>query len=314
MGSAEAHGQQQREQEYRRGQAGPRGQAGERATGDPGPGAPCPRGGQRGSRPAGPRLEPHRGRGYVQRALQQGGWVGEQGVADAASRHVGPAKRGPLGAHGGDLPPSDPAGVVPLPVVEGRRLRDGAGELGLQAQDGEASLARPEAHGAGHHVQRDRPSVHRRGDASDQLVGLRTGVGGPLGRVGRPVAIRVDLRHLLECRDLGHVQDVVHLEPAGLHHQAAVQVDGEVAERMGGGRTGRPEHAGEHQARHRHHPPHLPHPPPPMDARAFAATGAYRIEKCGLMWSAVPRSRRAAATSPRARSIIPLWNDSRALR
>ena len=91
-------------------------------------------------------------------------------------------------------------------------------------------------------------------------------------------------------------------------HDRARSVDREVAQGMGG-RGRRRDELGENGAGRDRQDPERPssHASPLSRARALRATVTPRIEKFGLIRSAVRRSRTPAARRPSASSIIPRW-------
>src|SRR4029077_20403456 len=104
---------------------------------------------------------------------------------------------------------------------------------------------------------------------------------------------------------------VVDPDLAGHHVDAAVEVDREVAQGMRGRGRRRPQDRDRDQREERKAASDQPHAAPPSFVSVACATGAYWIEKCGLMSSASVSRRRACVRSPNFAWIIPAWNANR---
>ncbi len=152
--------------------------------------------------------------------------VGHAGVADGDAA---------LPLHH-DLAPAEPLGEVAVGV--GRRpvrLPPGGqcpGQVRFQAQRRQAALPRHEGGRAVGDGQ-----AHRLPADDEAQVAHQAGQGGVeegvrLGRGELPIAVGVELLHLLEGRNLRVVEDIGEAHRLGGEGEATVVVDGEVAERV----------------------------------------------------------------------------------
>ena len=139
----------------------------------------------------------------------------------------------------------------------------------------------------------------RHADAVDAQLELPREQGG--------VAGAADLGTLLERRDLGEVERVADVDRVAGEVDGCEVIHGEVAERVC--RGARRHDEDDERRREREDDCETG-----LHRSAFRATGAQRIEKCGLSASAREKSRRAAAPLRRQRSIIPWWKIFRASR
>ena len=233
-------------------------------------------------RAAGERARPELGirSGDVQRLGEQVGRVGAELVADAGCRCVrGDDPRTALAADD-ELTPTDASRVVRVSEAE-----RGSGSVGLEdgfePERGEAAGARPGVDARRENLQDSRPSVELEFEAARDLPRES----GPANAVA-----------LLVRRDLGQVEDVLHVDAVAGGLDRAVAVDREVPERMCLRRCGNGERGEQaDEERETFHDAYL------------LATGLQRSEKCGFRRSARANQSRAEAWSPRQRSIIPRW-------
>jgi hypothetical protein len=126
--------------------------------------------------------------------------------------------------------------------------RERGGHDALEAQGRQP--ARPAREGDGGRPagrQRQRPAVEGGAQPGGQPPAFAVAPGGRLVVADPAVVVAVDRLAGLEGGDLGHVEHVVDQQPVGLDPQAAVEVDGEVPERVGGrrGRPGRQQRGGQ---------------------------------------------------------------------
>ena len=168
-----------------------------------------------------------------------------------------------------DLLPADPVGVVRVAVMEPCRPGEPRpGQYHLDPRRPEPARARWVGERLPERDESCRPPRHR-----------QVGVGGDPPRVGPGVDVAC-----LEGRDLGHVQDVEHVNAVARDLDAAEPIDREVAEWVRGCRRRR-EQRGRHceqkdEALHR---------------SSLVATGAHSTEKRGFSASARPSQLLAAA-------------------
>jgi hypothetical protein len=222
-----------------------------------------------------PRLERRGRRADVERRAKQILRVGAQAVARARRRDARADDPGAVAGLDDDLAPADPAREAG--IAEDDRP---AGERGavdrLEAERRQATRPGAGPRAVGERAQRGAPPVDPQVEVPREQ-----------GRV----AVGSHALALLEGRDLGQVEHVADVERVARGYDRREVVDGEVAERVREGRSGSDErrHGRDEDGEALHE-------------SASLATGAQRIEKCGLSASARANQRRASAGRPAQRS------------
>ena len=254
------------------------------------------------------------GAAHVERALEQVLRVARELLAGAPCWDVGPFQ-GHTVAAGRDLTPAHLVGRGRVDVLDlGRGVHRCRGlQHAVEAQDGQPGLTRRRAcRGVA-----DRQREAFTGDGQPQgLLGPRTLCRGPrreLSRAEPAVPVGVDRGSALCRRYLGQVEDVLDRDRIGRHHEPAVSVDREVAERVGARGSAR----GNEQRSDTDDDGEGTYRDAPHDVRPNALS---RYLACRSRSGATPPSRRiacrrwvrASLSRPTAASIAPRWKSNRA--
>ena len=251
-------------------------------------------------------LDAERGGGDGGRRAEQVGRVGLEQGARALPHHVAGDRAAQRGRRH-----LLPAGTPRRAAVLERHRRRGhvrTDEGAVQAQRRQArGPLDPARTGAGD-GERGRPPVQHQRQLRDRTRALRRRPGAQLTLGEGAVAVGVrGVRGLrqLQGRDLGQVDSVLDPYLGRADDHAVGRVDGEVAERVRGGRR----RQGEEQAPGKPRDGQRAGAGPPHDRSASSARarGACSGLKAGLSSSARSRAVRAAARSPAAASTTPRW-------
>ena len=261
--------------------------------------------------------EGHGGLEILGRAIEQVGGVVGQRAAAVAVRHRGLDHGDTRPRPGNHLFPSGSLGVVAVPVdqvvlwLNGSRIERGAVD-DAELHGRQIAGARREEDLACAALEGEPAAIQLEPQSRPERLGLARQVWAHARMPG--LGDDAAVLDLLEGRDLGEVEHILHLDGAGEHADRRVVTDGEIPHRVRVSRRGRAEDADGHEAAAQeeasqavalHRVSVSARRPAASSSRARAATAACSTWKCGFVASARARYSRARTGLPAARWIIP---------